>query len=60
MTMFVVISCEGCPTKTIVANIARPDVSRIGVLCSWLDCRGGFESGQGECELPTRASATSR
>jgi hypothetical protein len=27
MTMFVVISCEGCPTKTIVANIARPDVS---------------------------------
>ena len=59
MTMFVVISCEGCPTKTIVANIARPDVSPDRRLV-FVDCRGGFESGQGECELPTRASATSR
>jgi hypothetical protein len=59
MTMFVVILCEGCPTKTIVANIARPDVSpdRRLVFVAGLQ---RFESGQGECELPTRASATSR
>jgi len=27
MTMFIVIPREGWPTKTIVTNIARPDVS---------------------------------